>query len=201
MGSGSRRSSTGDAPSPAFVKDHYVPYVQQGGRWVEGEGGAAGINWTALRQQWLKSYETFKEMHEAYLRTLSEDKRAEDQGEGLLKLTRFILLVAQQHVASTKEDPSSSIGEDQLGASISTDMRKLFANLHHSTSASSKVGSSGALNSPRGGTDEKGNARRVEQEVIDIVASRVSTSQLRTMIILQQIEMVQLEMLRERILM
>ena len=37
LGSGSRRSSTGDAPSPAFVKDHYVPYVQQGGRWVEGE--------------------------------------------------------------------------------------------------------------------------------------------------------------------
>jgi len=60
---------------------------------VEGEGAAAGVDWAALRELWLKAAALCREMHEAYLRTLAGQDAAVDDGAGLLRMCQFILIV------------------------------------------------------------------------------------------------------------
>ena len=72
------------------------PPPRRGEAWVEGEGAAAGVDWAALRELWLKAAALCREMHEAYLRTLAGQDAAVDDGAGLLRMCQFILIV-QSH--------------------------------------------------------------------------------------------------------
>ena len=139
--------------------------------WEEGRGEASTVNWSKLRQQWIDAYNVFKDMHEAYCRSLSEDSRVADAGEGLLKLARFVLLAAQQHDGTSRAGnatESEDLDFQQLGATLGTDVRRLFVKGRHSGEGSSTI------------------ERRVEQDVVELVASRASTTQLRQLVVLQQ---------------
>ena len=173
---------------------------QSGGTWEEGRGGAAGIDWSSLRSQWLSAYDVFRQMNEAYRRTLSADSRVTDAGEGLLQLARFVLLVAQQHTlgasrsasasslsaaAPSDNDDADNVDLQQLGASLGSNVRKLFHSARHAASPAFAHPSSSAGPGAQSGTWTAAG-RRAEQDVVELVASRASTSQLRSLVILQQ---------------
>ena len=151
-----RRQSRGSRSSPSTGSQH-------GGVWEEGKGAAAGIEWSTLRAQCLSALKVYRDMDDAYRRTLTNEERLHDRGEGLHKLTRFILKVAQQHVASPADLTESGAAE-QLG--IRDPIRRLFR--AQSTDASRR------------------SARTVEQDLVDLVAARVRIEGLRNLIFLQQ---------------
>lgn len=128
-----------------------------------------GPEWSVLRQQWSSARSLFQEVQEAYTRTLGPEQAAADQGEGLLKLMQFVLMVAQQ-----QQSQSTVLEEDtdmqQLGASLRSGVKQLFRNLFRSR--------------PR--TESSSSGRKIEQEIRDWVTSRVAPEQLGQLMYRQQ---------------
>ena len=158
-------------PSPAASQAAGMPPEHPPpahGSWVEGEGYASGIDWAALRAQWCRARGLFREMHETYARTVSADDRADDGASaGLQKLTKLLLLVAKQQLSSRQGERDL----DQLGATLGLgglDHQRLFQRPSAPTAAQPEA------------------TRKVEQEVLDLVAARISPQHLKKIIIKQQ---------------
>ena len=174
-----------EAPTPAPTPPPAAPCRAPSGPWDEGSGEAAELDWTGLRQQWTRARTLMREMHEAYARTISADERATDgASSGLQKLTKLLLLVAkQQHNAPRSEHDIQQLYGD--AAALGGDVRRLFDSLfRHDVKASAGAVASTAAGSERNLAEKSG--RKVEQEVVDLVAARVDAKTLRKIMYKQQ---------------
>ena len=87
--------------------------------------------------------------------------------------------------APSDNDDADNVDVQQLGASLGSNVRKLFHSARHAASPAFAHPSSSAGPGAQSGTWTAAG-RRAEQDVVELVASRASTSQLRSLVILQQ---------------
>ena len=87
--------------------------------------------WERLREQWRRARSLFSELAESHARTLTEEQKEADKGEGLARLMTFVLLVAKQNASQDERAAASdAAGEMQdLSGSMGSNVLKLFSNL------------------------------------------------------------------------
>jgi len=150
---------------------------------VEGEGAAAGVDWAALRELWLKAAALCREMHEAYLRTLAGQHAAVDDGAGLLRMCQFILIVAKQQLDEQALVVDEALAETELGATIGSQLKRLFSNLGLGQGGGKPGAAAARAGGGKGGGNQRevaGGAReiQIEEEIVAWVASRVAPATL-----------------------
>jgi len=154
-GSGARNGLAGDLGATLGDDDNSV---------LSGE--VSDADWARLRALWRSAKALFADLCESHARTLNEEQKEADQGEGLHGLMSFVLLVAKQSALSqdTAHGGSQLDGDlHDLSKSMGSDMRKLFSNLVRKDAMNDGANSQG---------------RKLEQEISAWVASRVAPQQL-----------------------